>query len=900
MKRKLSVFMLGVLGHLLMVASSAFAQGTAFTYQGQLMDQGTPANGVYDFRFKVFDAVSAGTQVGLVMTSDDVPVHNGLFTVTLDPGTSVFTGAPRWLEIGVRPGSSSGLYVSVLPRHSIAAAPYAIAAGTVTGPINGSAILNGTITGSQLAPGTVTSALAASGQAGVASGGMVLSLSGDNSALVNAGYVKLGNLQASDGWQQHEKGGSPGARKSHTALWTGGEMLIWGGSSDGIYFNDGGRYNPATDFWSPMSTTGAPAKRHLHTVVWTGKEMIVWGGTGTNFLGDGGRYNPVINSWSNLTTNGAPEARAGHTAVWTGSEMIIWGGSDGGLFNSGGHYNPQTDAWARPALQGAPTVRTLHTAVWTGSRMLIWGGLGALGAENSGGLYDPGANTWAGIPVESAPNARYNHTAVWTGDLMVVWGGRNDRGLFADGGRYDLRANRWSALSAAGEFSARESHTAIWTGTEMLIWGGSGAGSYFGDGARYDPGKDVWTLTSAAGAPSGRAAHSAVWTGTHLLVWGGANSASLRDGRRYSASDDSWTPMTAGSPSPRSEAAAIWTGSEMIIWSGRLTSETGTIYFTDLNRYNPALNIWTAGNSAGAPAGRIRCAAHWTGTAMLVWGGLHDGILFNDGGLYNPGSDSWTLITTNGAPVERESFTSVWTGTEMIVWGGAMGAGSAATVFGDGARFNPALGTWTALPTNGAPAARYSHTAVWSGSEMIVWGGESLNSPLKNGAAYNPSSNTWSNLPPTTLSSRYNHCAAWSGSEMIIWGGTGPNGVGVPAGPQITGARYSPTTHAWSDMATVNAPDGGDRSSVWAGNQLIIWGDGLASSARYDPAANTWSAMNAGTAPSNRYYHSVVWTGTEMIIFGGQNQPVVAPSTVQYGDLWGYVPGKNMYLYQKP
>ena len=61
--------------------------------------------------------------------------------------------------------------------------------------------------------------------------------------------------------------------------------------------------------------------------MWTGSEMIVWGGyNGSGYLNDGGRYNPAANSWTAVTTTGAPAARAYHTAVWTGSEMIVWGG----------------------------------------------------------------------------------------------------------------------------------------------------------------------------------------------------------------------------------------------------------------------------------------------------------------------------------------------------------------------------------------------------------------------------------------------------------------------------------------------------------------------------------------------------------------------------------------------
>ncbi len=73
---------------------------------------------------------------------------------------------------------------------------------------------------------------------------------------------------------------------------------------------------------------GSPEDRLGHTAVWTGNEMVIWGGFGANevALSTGGRYNPSTNIWTSISNQQAPEPRGGHTAVWTGNEMIIWGG----------------------------------------------------------------------------------------------------------------------------------------------------------------------------------------------------------------------------------------------------------------------------------------------------------------------------------------------------------------------------------------------------------------------------------------------------------------------------------------------------------------------------------------------------------------------------------------------
>src|SRR5206468_816163 len=143
--------------------------------------------------------------------------------------------------------------------------------------------------------------------------------------------------------------------------------------------NTGGRYNPSTDTWIATSTTNAPATRVLHTAVWTGSEMIVWGGLNSNsYLSTGGRYDPNTDIWTATSTVSSPSARDHHTAVWTGSEMMIWGGFfyDGiaHYLNTGGRYNPSTDAWTAVSNTNEPGARSEHTAVWTGSEMIVWGG----------------------------------------------------------------------------------------------------------------------------------------------------------------------------------------------------------------------------------------------------------------------------------------------------------------------------------------------------------------------------------------------------------------------------------------------------------------------------------------------------------------------------------------------
>ena len=124
--RILSVFLI-----VLMTSSATSARplnatvGTGFTYQGQLTDGGAPANGAYDFEFKLFDALSGGRQVGGDFMQVDVTVTNGLFTVQLDFGDA-FDGTALFLNIGVKPEGSVEAYTALTPRQALTATPYAI------------------------------------------------------------------------------------------------------------------------------------------------------------------------------------------------------------------------------------------------------------------------------------------------------------------------------------------------------------------------------------------------------------------------------------------------------------------------------------------------------------------------------------------------------------------------------------------------------------------------------------------------------------------------------------------------------------------------------------------------------------------------------------------------------
>ncbi|HEX7955825.1 MAG TPA: hypothetical protein VF508_02725, partial [Pyrinomonadaceae bacterium] len=511
----------------------------------------------------------------------------------------------------------------------------------------------------------------------------------------------------------------------------------------------------ADDTWSP--TQALPVG--TGTAVWTGAEVIVWGGA-TAYGGRtnaGSRYNPATDTWTSTGTVGAPLPRAGHTAFWTGTEMLVWGGSIGsGTTSTGGRYNPQTDTWTPTSTLNAPFLSG-HVSVWTGSKLIVWGP-----SSGVAHIYDLSTDTWKAATRTNTPGTDIGHKAVWTGTEMFIWGGSNAV-TGKRGGLYNPSTDTWRQPNTFNAPAERIGFSLVWTGTEAVVWGGyEGNNVTLKTGARYNPQTDTWTPTSTATAPAARYGHAAVWTGSEMVVHGGdlrplGQMEFTNTGARYDPVNDSWAPTsTAGSP-VKFGHVAVWTGAEMFVWGGQ--GPTGSFQKSGA-RFNPSNDTWTPVNSNDAPLYLDRGV--WTGTEMLVWGQnslcyLCDSV----GGRYDPATNVWRPMNLAGAPVagsKSYGTNAVWTGREMLVWGGGQG------------RYNPLTDTWAPISSTNAPAGGW--TAVWSGKEMIVWGSGSTQGNADTGGRYNPETDTW--RPTSTVgapSGRYMHTAVWSGSEMIVWGG---------------------------------------------------------------------------------------------------------------------------------
>lgn len=328
----------------------------------------------------------------------------------------------------------------------------------------------------------------------------------------------------------------------------------------------------------------------------------------------------------------------------------------------------------------------------------------------------------------------------------------------------------------------------------------------------------AWVTPGTANAPTARRGHTAIWSGQYVVVWGGQVSPTTYSatGALYDPIADSWTTLNpVGAPAARAYHTAVWTGSEMIVWGG----STASGYLNSGARFSPATQSWTALPATGAPSGRRHHVAVWTGARMLVWGGLNGSGLLNDGALYDPATDRWTALSTPDAPEERMKAVGVWAADRFVVWGGVGASGELDT----GAELlfsgvEPV--SWGALPLENAPSARSGCTAIWTGTQMMVWGGQGPLGPLGDGASYRPSDGSWVQVAPANApANRFDHASVWTGSEMLVLAGANL------AGDLADSAAYDPSTGEWRALSSLGSPVARSQlAAVWVESEVMLFG----------------------------------------------------------------------------
>jgi hypothetical protein len=281
-------------------------------------------------------------------------------------------------------------------------------------------------------------------------------------------------------------------------------------------------------------------------------------------------------------------------------------------------------------------------------------------------------------------------------------------------------------------------------------------------------------------------------------------------------------------------------------------------------------DAWEPTPWKNAPAARSHHVAVWTGSKMIVWGGDVGGGTTNTGGMLDVAGYRWDPTSTSNAPTPRRDAKAVWTGTVMVVWGGDNGG-----PLNTGGVFNPVTNTWTAMATVGA-APRYGHSIIWTGTKVVIWGGTDGVNYFGDGWAYDINADTWEAVPSNGLppSARAHHSAIWTGTDMVVFGGYGFDGVGF--GFLGDGAEFDPATGMWVAVVNGQPPPRARHGSAWTGTEMIIWGGQDSpntlspTGARYKPKIE-WSVITSDGAPELRQFHTHVWIAPRLIVWGGQN-----------------------------
>ena len=352
-------------------------------------------------------------------------------------------------------------------------------------------------------------------------------------------------------------------RSDASSVWTGRELLVWGGltlkGSENRWLADGAALDPVANGWRALPPAPIGPRSGAATV-WTGSEMLVWGGYANSaMLSDGAAFNPQTNRWRAIASSAFAGA-ARPAAVWTGTEMLVISSMNTPPTTTA--YNPRTDRWRRLAPPPGSLVVPYPQVVWTGTEAYV--------------LLSPNRHQFAGDGSTSPPptvvdnsdraTAASPPSPPGTPPLPPVVardpaGGPNS-GMFL--ASYSPESDQWSRPPAIA-LDVSGLPRLAWTGREILVLQRS-----LPSGA-FEPKRQEWrSLTTVPNASSSFGAR-AVWTGHLVLLWGGGEA-----GLAYDPDIDAWWTFDGGGLRSRDDAVVAWTDGLFVGWGGSNNHDDGS------------------------------------------------------------------------------------------------------------------------------------------------------------------------------------------------------------------------------------------------------------------------------------------------------------------------------------
>ena len=424
MKKNFEMFVVLTAFATFMGTPPAFAQGTAFTYQGQLQDNGSLASGTYNLTFALFNTNVSGVPFAGPVTNSAVVITNGLFTVTIDFGAGVFTGATNWLETAVSTNGANS-FTTLAPRQQLTPVPYAIMAGNVSG--------------GGLASGTYGNAVTFNNATNSFSG----TYSGNGGGLTNVNAATLGGMAPGNFWQV---GGNAGTTAGVNFLGTTDNQPLE------IHVNGGRvlRLEPdSLGAGSPNVIGGSPSN-----VVTTSSGATIAGGGKAglpNSIGSGTTF-ATIGGGENNTNNASNATVAGGTGnlIQTNAADAMIGGGSGNSINAGAHDS---------TIAGG-----INNAIQTNSSTAFIGGgrsntiqTNTFGSVIAGGRYNTIQSGNPSVLSDSTIGGGFTNTIQANSSQAVIGGGfqntiqTNAFGAVIAGDRYNtIQANASDAVISGG------------------------------------------------------------------------------------------------------------------------------------------------------------------------------------------------------------------------------------------------------------------------------------------------------------------------------------------------------------------------------------------------------------------------------------------------------------------
>lgn len=629
--------------------------------------------------------------------------------------------------------------------------------------------------------------------------------------------------------------GPLGERKDPAMVWTGREVLIWGGvGPGGAGLRDGAAYNPRQDRWRRIPP--APVRGRADAVTaWTGRELLVWGGaSAAERRARGAAFDPRANRWRRIPA-GPLRPRRDADSAWTGRQLIVWGGADGDdrPLRDGARYDPVADRWRRlpagPLARGSS--RDVEMAPIDGG-VLVWS---SSGRDARTVFYDPRADTWRDLWSPRFQPA--THPTFLTTDGAVLswgWSSTGDHGPLAM--KFTTKPESWTTV-AQPPVGPDAGRTLLGSDGVAVSWSRAGAGIW------YDALDDQWHRMTTPPQPVAAGWAEQVWADDRLIVW----HAEAQRGAAHRAV--TWRPPSLwrtlpAQPTPlNSDVSVAWTGwqrnqQQALVWGTHdpLVADpadaTGPVEAADdaagaaVNAgavYDPSLALWASMPPAPLSP-RTDQAAVWTGSEFLVLGGRDGGgTALHSAAAYDPQSRSWRGVAP--PPVTVTGAAAALAGHHVYAAGQR---GDAVSL----ARYDPRRDEWQVVPAPPLAGPVRSITLWWTGREVWLW---FIREGAARGVAWDPAAKSWRSLP--ALHGLMGQASITGGRRRLF----------VMDGAGIT-ASLGLGTDGWRLHAR-GPRFGAPPALTWTGRNLVAYDPDERRLATLDPRSSGWAELRPPPVP---------------------------------------------------